>query len=174
MSTRALRKKKDADAPIGDSPLTLASPNGSADEPMDLAELFASETATLKITDPRYLGRDKRLTSFRLEISSIFSEEARAAAKAHADKVKLVDGRVDPNDPGLRDVVFEEVIAATRRWWQEGVTTDGITILGELVPCTPETVRRVFTDPRTAWMYPQARDFYLSLANFFGVPPRTV
>lgn len=161
----ATRRLKDHPAPPERLPAPVVT---------DLADLFARETAVIEIFDPRVLGKVKRDTGLRVEVSSIYSRTAKDAAAIHTSKLTLLeDGAVDENDPALPDSVLEQVIACTRRWWAEPDSPDGLIIAGETVPCTPEEVRRIYTDPRTEWFYHQVRDGYLRVANFFGGPPKT-
>ena len=170
MSRTATARKPTLESPNG---TTNGTTNGVPATTIDLADLFASETAVIEITDPRDVGKVKRDTGMRVEVSSVFTPEAKAAAVAHRDKLTLVDGKVDTHDPAFIENLLEQVIAVTRRWWAEPDSPDGLLIAGETVPCAPEHVRRLYTDPRTEWFYHQVRDGYLEIARFFGVPRKT-
>ncbi len=127
--------------------------------PFDLASRFAAETATITIYDPADLGA-KRDTGLRVEISSIYSDEARAAAAA----LQGAEG-ADWNT-----TLFEQSVAVTRKWWDVNGPADAIVIDGVEVRATPDAVRRVFSDPRTAWMQKQVQNGYLDLGRFFPKP----
>lgn len=127
--------------------------------PFDLASRFAAPTAVVEVYDPADLGA-KRDTGIRVEISSVYSDEARAAA-ASLQNVEGADWNA---------ALFEQSVAITRRWWDENGPADAIVIDGEDVAATPENVRRVFTDPRTAWLQKQVQAAYLDLSRFFPKP----
>lgn len=140
----------------------------------DLADLFENETATVTIYDPRdkYVV-EKRDTGFRVEIGALWSPEAQEIARENRGRLKLVDGNPDPEDPALNDTIFEQVIAVTKRWWKVGKTEEGIIVDGELLACTPENVRKVYTHPRLGWLYDDVRAAYLDRSRFFGQRSKT-
>lgn len=141
-------------------------PPAAKAKPFDLATRFAADTAVVTIHDPADLSA-QRDTGLRVEISSLYSDAARQAAQAAV--AKLPDG-ADAAQVDFTESLFEQVVAVTKRWWDTHGAPDALLIAGELVPCTPEHVRRVYRDPRTAWLYTQVRTAYLDLGRFFPTP----
>jgi hypothetical protein len=139
--------------------------------PTDLSSLFQNPTAILTVPDPRF---DKFVDSgLRIEVSSLYSDDALKAMEEYREKVKLAKAN-ETDPPVLEDAILNQLVSVTKRWWHEGETTDGIYIRpGELVPCTPEHKRTVFTTDGWRWL----RDFvlvgYTEQANFFGERPKT-
>lgn len=127
--------------------------------PFDLASRFAAPTAVVSVYDPADPAA-KLDTGLRVEISSVYSDESRAAVAAMQDT----------EGADWNTALFEQTVAITRRWWDENGPADAMVIDGEEVAATPENVRRVFTDPRTAWLQKQVQAAYLDLSRFFPKP----
>jgi hypothetical protein len=138
---------------------TMSSKKKSAG--FDLASRYASESRVVVITDP---VDGKTDTGLRVEIGSIYTNEARAAYRALA---LVKDGA---KEQPIEDTFVEQTIAVTRRWWDVNGSPDGIVIDGELHEATPDTVRAVYTDPRTSWVQRQVQAAYLDFAGFFVAP----
>jgi hypothetical protein len=133
----------------------------------DLASRYAADSVDVVIYDPAALG-EKVDTGMRVRIKSLYSKEARDAALGARSQLKLVDGEVDASDADFEKNLFEQTVAITESWWIEGESTDAIYVAGEWIACTPETVREVYSDPRTAWVQKQVQAAYLDVARFFG------
>ena len=133
----------------------------------DLASRYPTETIVIPLTDPNVLTEQDD-TGLREEIASLYSPEARDAIRAKPG-LALVDGEVQAAPATMDETFLEQTIAVTKRWWDEHGPSDGWLIDGDVVPCTPETVRRIYTDPRTAWVQKQVQRRYLDVAGFFGV-----
>lgn len=144
---------------------------------VDLADLFANETAVVSIYDPRdeYLKpEDRRDTGFRVEIAPLWSPEAREVAQKNRDRIRLVDGEVDADDQGFKDSLLEQLIVVTKRWWHIDAPDQPITLHGEALECTPENKRAVYTNPRLeSTFFAQVRSGYLDRSRFFGQPQKT-
>ena len=155
-------------------PLAAASPssntshgaNGhSAARPsFDIATRHALESAVVIIHDPTVLpGQAPVDTGGRIRIQSLYSVAAHEAIqRAHA-ALQVVDGKVELTEEQAGDSLLEQLIAATvaaNDWY--------LTEHGQPLAADEPTVRRVYTDPRTAWIRPQVRDVYLDLARFFA------
>lgn len=133
----------------------------------DLAHYYAAETVDVVIYSPASIA-EKVDTGMRVRIRSLYSKEARTAALNAKTQLKLVGGEVDASDADFEANLFEQTIAITDAWWVEGESPDTIYVAGEWVPCTPDTVRALYTDPRTQWVQKQVQAAYLDVARFFG------
>lgn len=136
----------------------------------DLGALALRETSTVILYHPADYVTD---TGYRVEIKSIYSDEAKAVIQAQADKNEAeqpprVEGEPEPKDTSFTDSLPEQVIAVTVRWWKEGESTDTITLNGEVLRASPENVRRVYDDPQFRWIRNAVQAHYLGRANFFG------
>jgi hypothetical protein len=169
----AMPRTKRLPSAVPKAPKTSTNGDGPHDESEDLANLFESTTRELKIPDPRVISGTPVYSKFRIEISSIRSERARDAARAHREMLTLKDGKIDENDPALEDFLREQVVAATTRWWQTDRTEDGIVVDKEVLACTPENVRRVYQMPELAWLYRYVHANVFNTADFFGKRPKT-
>lgn len=153
-------------------PAKAASQNGTngttPHDADDLASLFESKTRELKIPDWRVIAKEPVYSKFRIEISSLYSERAREAAQAFADKLRLVNGEVDADDPELQAFIFEQVVACTTRWWQTDREGDGLIVNGKLLDCTPENIRTVYRIPELKRLYDFVKDEVFRTADFFG------
>jgi hypothetical protein len=152
----------------------VESSNGTAPEPkkgpIDLSQLFQNPTAILTVPDPR---SDKFVDSgIRIEVSSLYSDDALKAMEEYREKVKIAKAN-ETDPPVLEDAILNQLVSVTKRWWHEGEPTEGLFCNGELLACTPEHKRRVFTSDGWRWL----RDFvlvgYTEQANFFGERPKT-
>lgn len=172
MSTRALRKKKDAEAPA-ELPLDATNGNGKPSVD-DLTELFENETTVVTIYDSRdRFAKVRRDTGLRVEIGPFWSEDAQEIALERRDGIrKRPDGSVDTDDPAFDESVFEQIVRVTKRWWKEPDSPEGIRLNGELLPCTPENVRMIYAHPKLRSVYAQVRAAYLETERFFGAAPK--
>jgi hypothetical protein len=134
----------------------------------DLASRYATDSVVVSIMDPAELVEDVD-TGIRVEIGSLYSKEATDAIRSGRAQLALVNGETTAAE-GVVSTFLDQTIAVTKRWWIEGETTDTILIDGEYVAATPETVRAVYTAPRTAWLQKQVENKYLDLRAFFGAP----
>lgn len=123
----------------------------------DLSTRYMAETIDIPILDPK----TDELTGMRWTIASQFSKEAREAAVANATLALNAKGEVEATTDEARDGLLEQVIAATRGW-------SGFVVAGEPLTFSPENVRAILTDVRTAWIRSQVMAGYLSLSRFFG------
>jgi hypothetical protein len=120
----------------------------------EVTEYYAAETAEVVLRHP-VTGAD---TSGRITVRSMHARVARTATRAM--QAKLVDGKTELSTEDWLDSLFEQTVAATVSW--------NITVHGEPLPCTPETVRAMYSDPKTAWMQPQVQAVYIEIGHFFG------
>ena len=125
----------------------------------DLSSRYMAETLDVPIMDT--LVDPTQETGMVWTITSQFSKQARNAALA-ATKVRLdTKGNVVADAVAdFDDSLIEQLVAVTLSW-------RGVTVNGEPLACTPENVRALLTDERTAWMRPQVQAAYLSLSRFF-------
>jgi hypothetical protein len=130
----------------------------------DLASRYRRDTIVVEIPDP-VDGHD---TGLRIEIGSMQSPEAQAAREAVRATLTIVDNEVTVSESDADRSLLEQTIAVTKRWWAEPDSPDGIVIDGVVVPCTPDTVRSVYTDPRTSWVQTFVLSRYLDVSRFFG------
>lgn len=144
-------------------------PAPAAPAPFDLASRYAADRVTVPIFDPADIAA-KRDTGLRVEICSLYSKEARDAAIGARTKLKLVDGKIDAADADFEQNLFEQTVAVVTRWWDENGDPAALLVDGEMLPCTPKNVRRLFSDPRTAWLQKQVQAAYLDLSRFFATP----
>lgn len=135
----------------------------------DLGALAMRQTAIVKLTDPRFPG-ENRDTGYRVEIESLYSAAAHDVITGARAPLKIVDDKVDAAQTSFTDTLPEQVIAVTRRWWKEGVSTDTITLHGEEMQASPANVRKVYENPEFAWIQRQVQGAYLNLAGFFDTP----
>lgn len=118
----------------------------------DLADCQMSETAVVTITHPTNKALQAHVT-----IRSVRSKAAKAAMKARP--IAIEDGKVTMDDAAFEDSLLEQTIAVTEAW--------DLRQNGEPLPCTPDNVRAVYTNERTAWIQGQVQSAYLDLARFF-------
>ena len=148
------------------------SENGTKPHVFDLASRYAKDTVEVTIYDPVDLSA-KLDTGIRIGIKSIYSKEARTAAQAARAKIQIVDDKVVSSEAELDEAFLEQTIGATVYWKaDDDEYSDSLLIGGEKVPCTPDTVRQLYTNPQTAWIQRQVQAAYLNLAGFFE-PPKT-
>lgn len=136
--------------------------------PFALASRYAAETAVVTIYDPADLLA-KQDTGLRVEIKSVYSQEARDALERMQEAIAVADGEVKASTVDWAANLLEQTIAITMRWWDENGPADGIleTPDAAATPCTPEHVRRIYSDPKTMWMQKQVQAAYLDLGRFF-------
>jgi hypothetical protein len=123
----------------------------------DLSSRYMAEQIDVPINDP-VTGKPTGMT---WTIASQFSKEAREAAVANATLALNAKGEVEATTDEARDGLLEQAIAATRGW-------NGFVVAGEPLAFSPENVRAILTDVRTAWIRSQVMAGYLSLSRFFG------
>jgi hypothetical protein len=155
-----------------------AAPNGNGTHPRsdvtDLAQLFANKSAIVTIYDPRdEYAEVKRDTGFRIEIAPVWSPEAQEVAQAYRDQIRRVDGKVDFTDPKVAESLLEQIIAVTKRIWQEPDSPKGIILDGVFLESSPENTRRILTHPDLWWFFDAVREAYLERERFFGARPKT-
>lgn len=124
----------------------------------DLSTRYMAETLDITILDPE----TNQPTGMVWTIASQFSKAARAAAVA-ATKLRLNEhGDVEADEiKDFDDTLLGQLVAVTLRW-------SGFRVAGVELRCTPENVRALLTDERTAWIRPQVQTGYLTLSRFFG------
>lgn len=141
------RRKKDQPA--------IPKPSG---QPFDLASRYMAETVDVPIVDPQ---DGVTPTGMIWTIASQFSKKARAAALA-STKLRLgAKGEVEAAEIDFDDTMLEQLVASVVRW-------EGMIVHGVPLDCTPENVRALLIDPRTAWIRPQIQTGYLSIGRFFA------
>lgn len=165
----------------GDGPKRLA-------EPFDLGRRRAQKTSEVVVLDPM-TGED---SGIRIGIMSVYSNEAREAARAAAERqaIAVKSGAVadedDEDDDGLspevQSNIVEQTIGVTRYWFLADLSQprradgtwarragfeDVIVIDGERIPCNPDTVRALYTDSEFTWIQRRVQDWYLAIRNFF-------
>jgi hypothetical protein len=131
-------------------------------------------------------------TGIRIGINSVYSNEARKAARdaaerqAIANRAKGVPDDVATDDedesPEVQSNIVEQTIGVTRYWFHADLTKpqredgtwipeagfeDVILIDGNRIACTPENVRKLYTDPELNWIQRRVQDWYLEIRNFF-------
>jgi hypothetical protein len=141
----------------------------------DLSELFARKTAVVTIYDPRDDGKaERRDTGYRFEIAPRWSPEAQKAVDDFRDQLRrLESGEVDRADPKLEEALREQIVAVTKRFWQEPDSPDGIILEGELLTPSPENARKLYTHPDLWWLYEDVVSAYVERDRFFGAGPKT-
>lgn len=130
----------------------------------DLGALALRETSVVTLYSP-VSHLTKVDTGYRVEIKSLYSDEARNAVTAY--RAAHTEGD-EEGIAAFSDSLPEQVIAVTVRWWKEGESTDTITLNGEVLTASPENVRRVYDDPQFRWIPAAVQSHYLEIANFFG------
>lgn len=140
----------------------------------DLAELFANKTAVITIWDPRdEFAEVKRDTGYRWEIAPVWSAEAQEVVEKYQNQIRRVNGKVDFTDPTLATSLLEQIIAVTKRFWQEPDSPDGIILDGELLTPSPANARKLLTHPELQWLYHDVLQVYVERGSFFGRRPKT-
>jgi hypothetical protein len=129
----------------------------------DLNVLAMKQTAIVTLYAPNDPSVD---TGFRIEIASMYSDEARDAVRNISKPLALVDG--EAHEPTFTDSLFEQTVAVTKRWWVEGEPYETIVLDGVELEPTPENVRAVYSDPRYVWIQREVQAAYLELGRFFG------
>ena len=110
------------------------------------------------LLDPKFPGKNID-TGARIKVYSPQSKEAVRAARQAARLLTVEGDKVTSNEEDLFDNIFEQTIGATFEW--------NLTDRGVLIPCTPETVRKIYTDLETRWIQGQVQRKYLDLSGFF-------
>lgn len=170
--------------------VTAYSPNGSngtKPKVFDLSQRFARAAVEVVIYDPAEPG-EKVDTGIRIGIKSAYSKEARDAATAARSKIVLDDnGNVVSTPAENLDSIAEQTIGATVYWfhadlskprrpdgtWEREEGFEDVLLVGsERIPCTPDTVRKLYTDERSAWIARPVQLAFVNVAGFFG-PPKT-
>ena len=160
-------------------PITPAASNGNGHAPRsdvkDLSELFAQKTATITIYDPRDADKPvKRDTGYRFEIAPRWSPEAQKVVDDYRDQLRrLESGEVDRTDPKLEEAIVEQLVAVTKRFWQEPDSPTGILCDGELLTPSPENARKLYTHPDLTWLFEDVVVAWSNRNLFFGEQPKT-
>lgn len=123
----------------------------------DINSRVMQQTAVIQLIDP--LKPDRKLDA-HITIASPDSPEARAAEEAFP--ITFVDGKLTTSKADFERAILERAIAVTLAW----DLLDGATA----IPCTPDEVRKLYTDPRWRWIAGQIRGQLLELAGFFQTP----
>lgn len=100
-------------------------------------------------------------TGARITIKSSQSVAVRDAARAFRSTVQL-DG-TDMTPTQVDDLFLAQLVAATESW--SGFTNGGVE-----VPCTPENVKALYSDPACTWIYAQVFSAFLDTTRFFDTP----
>lgn len=167
------------------SKMKKQSPNGTRRPVFSIASRFARDAIEVKIEDPV----DDTDTGIRIAIRSVYSKEARDAGRAaRAQIVMDAKGNIVSSPAENLDSIVAQTIGATAYWfhadlskpqrpdgtWEREEGFEDVLLLdaGETIPCTPENVRKLYTEPRTVWIQRQVQAAYLDLAGFFD-PPKT-
>jgi hypothetical protein len=167
--TRALPKKKAA-------PIAAASSNGNGHAPekkppVYLASLYRNSTVVIDVPDPRF--EEFIDSGIRLEVSSRYSDEAMKAMEEYRERVRLAKDAGE-DEPPIDEVILDQLVLVTKRWWHADETTDGLYLTpGELLACTDENKRKVFSDDGWRWLRNLVLVTYMREANFFGRRPKT-
>ncbi len=133
---------------------------GTAPAAFDLSTRRMAESVTFSLRDPV----DPRVT-LDATITVLSPRSKRVQAAAARKPITIADdGKVSISDDQFAESLLERAVAATVAW-------TNITENGEPLPCDEATVRRVFTDPGTAWVGDQVQGQLLRLADFFGARP---
>jgi hypothetical protein len=177
--SRKRRERKEREAPTASTPKVF-----------DVGQRRARGTVDVPIYDPEDLTRLVD-TGIRIRIASVWSKEAIDAATKAAEgkdiRIEETNGerRVIASEDLIDANVFEQTIGATVYWyhtepnspkrpdgtWAPEEGFDGVMLIdGEKVPCTPDAVRELYTNPETRWMQKQVEPWYLNVSNFFGGP----
>jgi hypothetical protein len=141
----------------------------------DLAELFAKKTTILAIDDPRDVGKPvRRDTGYRFEIAPRWSPEAQQVVDDYRDQIRrLENGAIDRTDPKLQDALVDQLVAVTKRFWQEPDSPNGIILEGELLTPSAENTRKLITHPALEWLLEALILGYTNRDLFFGARPKT-
>lgn len=138
--------------------------------PIDLAALYRNPTVTVEVPDPRQEAFVD--TGIRLEVSSRYSDEAMKAMEDFRERARVAK-EAGEDEPPIDEVILDQLVTVTKRWWHEGETADGLYYNGELLACTPENTRMVFSDDGWRWLRNLVLVTYMREANFFGKRPKT-
>jgi hypothetical protein len=125
----------------------------------DITTRYAKDSLSVPIMDPTNISVD---TGARIIIRSLYSEEARTVQQNNASKIAIKDGKVQ-NASAFNSSIFEQTIAVTIGW-------ENIEEGDKEIPFTADNVRRLYTDPRTAWVQKQVEAAYLNISGFFEKP----
>ena len=124
----------------------------------DISSRYMAETVDVEIMDPE----DATVhTGMVWTIGSQHSKEAKQAMFSATKLTLNKKGEVEASAGVFDDTLLEQLVAVSRGW-------TGANVNGEPLPHTPENVRSLLTDPRTAWMRPQVQNAFLSLSGFFS------
>lgn len=165
--------------------LKKESANGTKPKVFDLSQRFVRDVVEVVIYDPAEPG-EKIDTGLRIGLRSVYSKEARAAAQSARSQIVLDEkGEVISSPAENVDAILEQTIGATAYWFHADLSKpqrpdgtwareegyeDVFFIDGEKIPCTPETVRALYTDDKTRWIARPLQLAFLNIAGFFGKP----
>lgn len=140
-------------------------------KPIYLASLYRNPTTIIEVADPRQ--EEVVDTGIRLEVSSRYSDEAMKAMEDYRERVRIAKDAGE-DEPPIDDVILAQLVTVTKRWWHDGETADGLYVTAdELLACTEENKKRVFTDEGWRWLRNLVLVTYMREANFFGKRPKT-
>lgn len=170
--TKARKQPRAVAPPAENGNGTHATPRS---EVKDLAELFAKKTTVITIYDPRDDDKPvKRDTGYRFEIAPRWSPEAQQVIDDYRDQLRRLDsGEVDRSDPKLNEAVLEQIVAITKRFWQEPDSPKGIILDGELLTPSAENARKLYSHPELQWLFEDVVIAYADRDRFFGERPKT-
>lgn len=139
----------------------------------DLVDFCMTDTSKLDIIHP---GTGEPVGMW-IELHSMYSNHMRKSEnKIKSDKDQFWRDRkrrgpLNEREQAIYDEMIDEaglnlLIGATIAWGSDG-NGNQIRMKGELLDCTPENVRKLYTDTKTQWIRKQV-DLYLGNdANFF-------
>jgi hypothetical protein len=143
---------------------TMSRKKQTPSKAFDLSSRYRRDTAVVNILDPV----DRTDTGMRIEIGSPQSAEAQAAREQFRSTLTIVGDDVQVSAEDAQASLLAQLVAVTKRWWAEPDSPDGLVIGGEIVACTPDAIRSLYSDPRTSWIYDDVLGGYLNAGSFFG------
>lgn len=159
--TKPLKKEKTKAEPIA----------AEKKPPVYLASIYRNSTVVIDVPDPRF--EEFIDTGIRIEVSSRYSDEAMKAMEDYRERVRLAKDAGE-DEPPIDEVILDQLVLVTKRWWHADETTDGLYLTpGELLACTDENKRKVFSDDGWRWLRNLVLVTYMREANFFGKRPKT-
>lgn len=142
----------------------------------DLASIEQTESATLELVDPKtdtplgvvftLAGPDHpQRRALRLRVQR---EARKRLARIKGMNIAKAFAEGDPEQE--EEDVIAYLVACTLAW-RSPEQPDRIVVGGAPLDCTPANVRRVYEDPRLAWIRRQVRDFLEDADNFIESSP---
>lgn len=145
-------------------PAAIASTNGVHPPTFKVSTRYAQPSTLVKLMDPSiWRGQEPVDTGGRVRILRFDSQVAEDVRARVREEFGIGEnGEFTPDQANTN--ALEQLIAVTVAGNEWNLVDDD----DQLIPITEASVRAMYTDPRTEWIYVQVRSAFTDLARFFG------